>query len=68
MSLDKAIEHGKEKRKAFGRQYGTFAKSVDTTCRNHGSCDWCRMDRMIKNIRREKACIYKLAETDTDYR
>jgi len=37
MSLDKAIEHGKEKRKPY---YG--AKAIDRTCRNHGSCPYCR--------------------------
>ena len=34
MSLDKAIEHGKEKRKPY---YG--AQSIDCTCRPHGSCE-----------------------------
>ena len=43
MSLDKAIEHGKEKRKQY---YG--AKAVDRTCRNHGSCDWCKENRLHK--------------------
>jgi ferredoxin len=37
MSLDKAIEHGKEKRKKY---YG--AKEIDSTCRNHGTCGWCQ--------------------------
>lgn len=36
MSLDKAIEHGKEERKPY-----RGAKAIDYTCRNHGSCDWC---------------------------
>ena len=40
MSLDKAIEHGKEKRKPY-----RGAKSIDKTCRNHGSCGWCEMNR-----------------------
>lgn len=43
MSLDKAIEHGKEKRKPY---YGT--KAYDCTCRNHGSCDWCKENRLHK--------------------
>lgn len=43
MSLDKAIKHGKEKRKPYRR-----AKAVDSTCRNHGSCDYCRGNRTIK--------------------
>ena len=42
MSLDKAIAHGKEKRKPY-----RGAKAVDATCRNHGSCPHCR--RKIKH-------------------
>ena len=40
MALDKAIEHGKEKRKPY-----RGAKAVDATCRNHGSCEWCENNR-----------------------
>ena len=36
MSLDKAIEFGKEKRKQYRK-----SKAFDRTCRNHGSCPWC---------------------------
>lgn len=43
MSLDKAIVHGKEHRKQY---YG--AKAIDGTCRNHGSCPWCRENRLHK--------------------
>ena len=41
MSLDKAIEYGKEHRK---RYYDS--RDTDKTCRSHGSCPWCR--RKIK--------------------
>jgi len=41
--LDRAIEHGKEKRKKF---YG--AKAVACSCRNHGSCPWCEGNRLHK--------------------
>lgn len=41
MSLDKAIQHGKEKRKPY-----RGAKAVDPSCRNHGSCDWSKRDRL----------------------
>jgi len=37
MSLDKAIASGKEKRKPY-----RGAKAIDYTCRNHGSCAYCR--------------------------
>lgn len=40
MSLDKAIEHKKEKRKIY---YGS--KAIDCTCRNHGSCTRCLGNR-----------------------
>lgn len=43
MSLDKAIRHGKEKRRPYIK-----AKAVDVTCRNHGSCTWCERNRRYK--------------------
>lgn len=48
MSLDKAIQHGKEKRKPY-----RGVKAWDVTCRNHGGCPWCKMKREHKQIRRE---------------
>ena len=43
MSLDKAIRHGKERRKPY-----VGSKAVDCTCRNHGSCQWCAENRKFK--------------------
>ena len=43
MTLNKAIEHGKEHRKPY-----KGAKSIDCTCRNHGSCQWCKENRLHK--------------------
>lgn len=43
MSLDKAIKYKKEYRKPY-----RGAKSIDKTCRNHGSCDWCKCGRLFK--------------------
>ena len=43
MSLDKAIEHGKEKRKPY-----RGSKVYFQSCRNHGSCSLCAGDRMYK--------------------
>lgn len=43
VALDKAIEHGKEKRKPY-----RGAKAIDCTCRNHGSCKWCEENRKHK--------------------
>ncbi len=50
MSLDKAIEHGKEHRKPY-----YDCRAIDATCRCHGSCDWCRRNRVHKNERRAPA-------------
>lgn len=47
MGLEKAIEHGKEKRKPY-----IGAKAVDCTCRNHGSCEWCKGNRTYKNSKK----------------
>jgi hypothetical protein len=41
MSLYKAIEHHKEHRKQY---HG--AKLVSKSCRNHGSCGYCRNNRL----------------------
>lgn len=49
MSLNKAIEHGKEHRKKY---YG--AKSIFKSCRNHGACEWCKDNRTYRN-RKNKA-------------
>lgn len=40
MGLDKAISHKKEHRKPYRK-----AKAIDTSCRNHGRCSWCRGNR-----------------------
>ena len=60
MSLDKAIEHGKEKRKPYRK-----SKRIDATCRNHGSCPWCQENRQYKNTKRKEALEY--SDDDTQY-
>ena len=57
MSLDKAIEHGKEKRKPY-----RGAKAIDCTCRNHGSCTWCKDNRLHKRLKDEEASRQALEE------
>jgi len=47
MSLDKAIKHGKEKRKPY---YGS--KAICGSCRCHGSCPVCQENRQHKNKKR----------------
>lgn len=49
MSLDKSIMHGKEHRKPYSK-----AKAVDSSCRNHGDCDYCRNNRLYSSRRREE--------------
>lgn len=44
--LNKAIEHGKEFRKPYGK-----AKDSDSRCRNHGDCLYCYSNRMHKCIK-----------------
>lgn len=52
MSLDKAIKHGKEKRKPY-----RGAKAIDPWCRNHGNCSWCEKGRLHKNKKRDKSVL-----------
>ena len=61
MSLDKAIEHGKEKRKPY-----KGSKAIDPTCRNHGSCDWCKENRLYQKIKMEESMKNKLLEYEND--
>lgn len=57
MPLNKAIEHGKEYRKPY-----TGAKAIDCTCRNHGSCEWCKNNRLYKNNKRTNKMNEKIKE------
>ena len=57
MSLDKAIESGKEKRKKYRK-----SKAFDSTCRNHGSCPWCEGNRTNKNNNKKKVADKELKE------
>ena len=43
MSMEKAIASGKEHRKKYR---GT--KAFDCSCRNHGTCDYCKGNRLYK--------------------
>lgn len=50
MSLDKAIQHGKEHR---ARYRGSAA--FDPSCRPGGDCPWCQRTRKHKGERRRPA-------------
>ena len=58
MSLDKAIKYGKEKRKPY-----RGAKALDSWCRNHGNCNWCKEGRLHKNKKREKSILEQMEDT-----
>ncbi len=57
MSLDKAIAHNKEHRKIY---YGS--KSIDKTCRNHGTCIYCQNNRLYKNQKKLASMLDKLID------
>lgn len=61
MSLNKAIEHGKEHRKQY-----TGAKYNDSSCRNHGDCPRCRKDRMYQQMKQEEASRQALEEVEDE--
>ena len=48
MSMDKAIESGKEHRKKY-----TGCKAIDGSCRNHGDCPYCQSGRKHKIKKQE---------------
>lgn len=56
MSLDKAIKRGKEHRKPY-----KGAKAVDSTCRNHGSCPYCKGNRLYKFKKQIERADYGLS-------
>jgi hypothetical protein len=57
MSLEKAIKHGKEKRKQY-----RGSKAFDHSCRNHGSCSWCEGNRKHSSIKRLESNKSKLKD------
>ena len=65
MSLDKSIESGKEKRKHY-----RGAKAVDHTCRNHGTCNFCKRGRLHKSTKKEHSTteiLEEISETEKEY-
>lgn len=59
MSLDKAISHGKEHRKPY-----RDAKACDKSCRNHGSDDWAKNNRLNRSNRLIEKSNQELKEMD----
>jgi hypothetical protein len=54
MSLDKAIQHGKEKRKPY-----RGSKAFDLSCRNK-SCPACRGNTLYSTKKREQSSLSKM--------
>lgn len=50
MSFDKTYPNRKDKRKPY-----RGSKAVDCSCRNHGSCNYCRGNRTIQRKKIELA-------------
>lgn len=61
MSLDKAIKHGKEKRRPY-----RDSRRFDYSCRNHGSCDWCKNKRTFQNKRKSFTAQAQIDETNIE--
>lgn len=57
MGLEKAIEHHKEHRKPY-----RGSKAFCCSCRNHGTCDWCRENREYKNLKRQESIDERIEE------
>lgn len=62
MSLDKAIFYGKERRKSYRGD-----KACDPSCRNHGSDDWAKGNRLYQRKKSElhaRSCLKEWREED----
>lgn len=57
MSLDKAIRSGKEHRKEY-----KGSKRIACSCRNHGSCDYCKGNRLYQTTKEKQKAEHKLRE------
>jgi len=57
MSLDKAIENGKEHRRKY-----YDSRKYDASCRHGGNCDYCRLGRKHNNNKRERSSREKLLD------
>mgnify|MGYP006940560321 CR=1 FL=1 len=61
MSLDKAIQHGKEKRKPY-----RGCKSFDPACRNHGSDTYMNKSRLHCRTKAEQQANTKIQEINVE--
>lgn len=63
MSLDKAIAHGKEKRRTY-EQRGKPGR-FDATCRPRGSCPHCQRARLFHAAREDAEVKDQMADLKT---
>jgi hypothetical protein len=59
MSLEKAIHHGKEKRRPYPPH---DSRNFDWSCRNHKSCSWCRRNRTYQRTRLDEQARQEMRE------
>jgi len=59
MSLDKAILHGKEHRRAY-----RGCRAWDMTCRNHGSCMYCLKSRTYRTQKEMERIRFGMKDAD----
>ena len=57
MSLEKAIIHKKEYRKPY-----YDCRDYDKQCRNHGSCSFCKENRLYNSIRNKQKANQKIKD------
>lgn len=62
MSLDKAIKHGKERRK----EYYKICEQIDKSCRCHGGCEYCKNNRMYQKNKEEEKTSNQLKEFENE--
>lgn len=59
MTLKKAIEHGKEHRKTY-REKGRRAAEYCYSCRNGGSCGYCRNNRLFSYYKTQQLILEEM--------
>lgn len=57
MGFEKSIEHHKEHRKPYND-----SRAIDHSCRNHGSCDYCKQNRLYQKIKENERTEEELKE------
>jgi len=59
VSLDKAIKHGKERRKPYRK-----SAAFDRSCRPGGGCPWCAGNRTYQARRAEAAAREEMCSAE----